>query len=198
MFLKNPFETGFRAAALFTQCIMPLVTYALGLIVFLAHSWHCKRRTWFSEVMIFIVWHRQKAIPCLFGIRSPAGSPLWLILYSPKALCLPACALSWILNSIWTQQCQSRFPSTCPLSWIAPASSVQSITLPFSDWLGVGCWATSTKTKEVTLSTSDLLLRHDAVIIPSDFLSWGWWKFQGFAHIISHLAELAISALHHW
>lgn len=120
------------------NAVCPSVTEALGLIVFFAHSWRCKKRTWFSEVMIFIVWHHQKAIPCLFGIRSPAGPPLWLILYSPRAPCLPACARSWILNSIWTQQCQSHFPSTCPLSWIAPASSVQSITLPFSDGLGVG------------------------------------------------------------
>lgn len=41
--------------------------------------------------MIFIVWHHQKAIPCLFGIRSLARPPLWLIPHSPRALCLPAC-----------------------------------------------------------------------------------------------------------
>lgn len=104
------------------KALFPSITYISGLVVFFAHSSHCKRRTWFSEVMIFIVWHHQKAIPCLFGIRSLAGSPLWLIRSSPRAL-LPACAArSWILNSIWTQQCQSHFPSTRPLSWIAPAS----------------------------------------------------------------------------
>lgn len=139
MFLKNFFQEWLQSSSIYLRSVLcPSVTYALGLVVFSAHSWCCKRRTWFSEVMIFIVWRHQKAIPCLFGIRSPAVSPLWLILYSPRALCLPACALSWILNSIWTQQCQSHFPSTCPLSWIAPASSVQSIALPFSDWLGVG------------------------------------------------------------
>ena len=67
------------------------IMYVLGLVVFFVHSWCCKKRTWFSEVRIFIVWHHQKAILCLFGMWSPAGSPLWLILYSPElSACLPA------------------------------------------------------------------------------------------------------------
>lgn len=44
--------------------------------------------------------------------------------------------LSWILNSVWTQRCQSHFPSACSLSWHAPACPVLSIVPLF--WDGAG------------------------------------------------------------
>lgn len=141
-------------------------TNAFGLTVFFAHSWRPERRTWFSEVMIFIVWHHQKAIPCLFGIRSLAGAPLWLILYSLRALCLPV-------------QCshESLIPfelSNATVSFHQPAHSAelhQPLLCKASHSSSEIDWVSGSRHKDKGGQTQQLrfALRPDAILIPSDF-----------------------------
>lgn len=175
--------------------VCPSLTYALGLIVFFAHSWLCKRKTWFSEVMVFIVWHHKKQFLAYLGFEAQPGLPCDSFSIHPGLYaCLPAHSHESLIpfelsNARVTFHQPAHSAELHQLLLCKASHSHSQIDLVL---------ATFTKIKEVKLSASGLLLRHDTILIPSDFLSWGWWSFQGFVHIIPHLIDPAILTLHHW
>lgn len=136
--LQNSFKNGFRVAVLFTQSIMPGYSKCIwphSLLRSFLTSWKENLVFWGDD--IYSLASSKSNSLLIWDLKPRRGSLVTHSVFTQGSL--PACAvLSWILNSIWTQQCHSHFPSTRPLSWTVPASSVHSITLPFWDWLGVG------------------------------------------------------------
>lgn len=167
MLLQNSSKNGFILVVLLTQNVTSVDNRCLWSCGFPCSFW-----TWQKESLViwgddvYISASSQSSSWLIWDSSSSQGSLViyWEFTGAPRLL---ACPLSWILNSIWTQQCQGHLQSTCLLGRVAPAAApAQSISR-----LG-GCGVTATNRKEVKRSNCALLLRPDGVTIPSDFLSF--------------------------
>lgn len=174
---------------------MPVYNCVLGLIVFFPHSWCCKRKTWFSEVMIFIVWHPQKAIPCLFGIRSPAGLPCDSSRVHPGLYAgLPAHSHeSLIPFELSNARVNFRQPAhSAELHQPLPCKASHSCS-EIDGVLGHLPKDKGGPIQHLRFAFKKRYHRHS-----SDFWSWHWWNFLRFTYISPCLVEPATSTLHYW